>query len=349
MTYTFNHVVVAGEQAALESKDIANIIATIFEGGVFATAIDLDTAHAATNLAAMGMHVCAREQLGNVQAWAAEGKTTWVVTGHEEPSANPVTSLPQSSTKNAEIGAIGTLMELAGVPAKRAFASVAEVSGAIGTEIEGEADAVWFENHDLMAQVRFRALNSIGNRNLTVASATERPLLGLDSTLAQGPTGSALDTVGQQAVRGLTSFYQKLSDIGQAEQLAPSSISFARAVGSGAGLGIGALALGLRGRLTSLAEVLAEAFDLRKQIAQADLVVGVIDTLHPQTIADSPIRMLGSLAAEYALPCIVFTHESSLSNHELSEWGIHQAYVIDRGRADSDVSRILAGTWIRKR
>lgn len=349
MTYTFNRVVVAGEQAALESKDVARIITTIFEGAVSAVAVDLEPSHAATNLAAVGMHVCPREQLGNVQAWAPEGKTTWVVAGHEEPSADPVTSLPQSSTKNAEIGAIGTLMELAGVPARKAFASAAEVSAAIGTEIQGDAGAVWFENRDLLAQVRSRALDSIGNRNLAIASTTERPLLGLDSTLAQGPTGSALNTVGQLAVRGLTAFYQKLSDIGQAEQLAPSSFSFARAVGSGAGLGVGALALGLRGQLTSLAEVLAESFDLRHQVAQAELVVGVIDTLHPQTVADSPIRMLGALAAEYALPCIVLTHESSLSNHELSEWGIHQAYVIDRRRADSDVSRILAGTWIRKR
>ncbi|EPD30372.1 glycerate kinase [Gleimia europaea] len=349
MTYTFNRVAVAGERATLESKDVASIIATIFQGAIAVEEVDLEPAHAATNLDSRGMHVCARQQLGNIEAWAPEGKTTWVVAGHDEPAANPVTTLPQSLTNNPEIGAIGTLMQLAGIPAECAFASVAEVNTAIGTENLGGANTAWFENRDLLAQVRGRALDKIGNRSLAVASATERPLLGLDSTLAQGYGGNALNVVGQHAVRALTQFYQQFSDIAQAEQLAPASTSFARAVGSGAGLGIGALALGLRGQLTGLPEVLADAFNLRQHVAAADLVVGIIDTLHPQTIADSPIRMLTALAAEYALPCILFTHESSLSKHELSEWGIHQAYVIDRSKANSDVSRILAGTWIRKR
>lgn len=354
MTYTFNNLVVAGEQAAISANDVANLVHSQFHGEIAARAFDLDPRYASDTLTAAGLHVCPAHDLGKIEAWAGEGETTWVVARHDTPSTDLVNETPQAHTDHTEIGAVGTLLALAGIDPALAFVSRADIARALGESVSASEaarlrDEVWFKDPQLVREMRKRALAVISNRELAVAAATERPLLGLDSTLAMGPAGEALDVVGPATIRALTQFYARYSEISEAEKLVADPNSYARRVGSGAGLGIGALALGLRGRLQPLAQVLSETLGLEQAIASCDLVIGIIDTLHPQTIADSPIRVLGEFAAEAAAPVIVFTHETSLSNHELSEWGIHQAYVVRRDQVESDVARILSGTWVRKR
>ncbi|MDO5035029.1 MAG: hypothetical protein Q4E01_06580 [Actinomycetaceae bacterium] len=349
MTYTFERIIVAGEHAEFDSSDLAAQIGELFDSAVHATPVDLEPARAEQSLTRAGLHVVSSNHLADVQAWAPPGQTTWVVAGHDAPQADPATEVPSTIAEHPEVGAIGTLLALAGVKPSFAFATAHEIAEQLGATLAGGGTQVWFENRDLVDEMRRRALARMGGRSLAVASATERPLLGLDSTLAMSNDGQPIDVVGPQTLRALTRFYATFSEIGESEQLVQAGASYARRVGSGGGLGIGALALGLRGQLAGLPQVLADAYRLSDLIEESDLVIGIIDTLHPQTIADSPIRMLGDYAAEAAAPLIVFTHETSLSNHELSEWGIHQAYVVGRESARSDVARILTGTWIRRR
>lgn len=354
MTYTFNRVLIAGETTpALNTRDIAALISAEFNGAVESHAIDLSRDKAEETLRSAGLNLISTDDIAKVSKWGPEGADTWLVADHASPKVNPVQSVPQFETEQgAEIGGVGTLLALAGLDPRRAYASakdvIAEIVSKYGSwSALAPGEEVWFQNRELMHHVRSLALQNIGNRRLHVASATERPLLGLDSTLAMAENGQPVNVIEPQTLGQLTKFYTVYTQIGEAEKLSQSVSSYARQIGSGGGLGIGALALGLRGTLSQLSDVLIQATGLEKELANSDLLIEIIPQLHPQTVADSPLQKLGELAAELAIPVIVFTHEASLSNHELAEWGIHASYVVDPKAAMTKVKRVLKGTWIR--
>ena len=355
MTYTFNRVLIAGETApALNTRNIATLIDAEFGGDVHAHDIDLSKERAEETLRNAGLNVINAESVADIDMWGPEGEDTWLVADHASPEVNPVNDIPQSETPSgSEIGGAGTLLALAGLDPKRAYASAKDLVNDIVAKCGSwsaiaPGEEVWFQNRDLLHHVRSLALQNVGNRRLRVASATERPLLGLDSTLAMGENGQPVNVIEPQTIGQLTKFYTVYTQIGEAEKLSQSVNSYARQIGSGGGLGIGALALGLRGTLSQLSDALIQATDLKNEMASSDLLIEIIPELHPQTVVDSPLQKLGELAAEFSIPVIVFTHESSLSNHELAEWGIHAAYVVEDADALVKVKRVLKGTWIRR-
>ncbi|MDO5048459.1 MAG: glycerate kinase [Actinomycetaceae bacterium] len=361
MTYTFNRVLIAGESTpAINTRDIHQLIAAEFAGDVQALDVDLSLDKATQTLIDAGLTVICEPDLTDPTSWGQPGTDTWLVAGHDKPSVNPVAATPQPETAAGyNIGGVGTLLALAGLDPKLAYASSKDVENQIVDKYGSWSaitarEGVWYSNLELLRHVRSLALQNIGNRRLRVASATERPLLGLDSTLAMDENGHPVNVIEPATLGALTAFYNVYTQVGESEKLTQSAQSagqipnsYARQIGSGGGLGIGALAMGLRGSLHQLSDVLIEATQLEDELAKTDLLIEIIPTLHPQTIADSPLQKLGELAATHAVPVILFTHESSLSNHELAEWGIHAAYVVSANSSLDKVRRVLRGTWIR--
>lgn len=355
MTLTFNHALIAGiSTPAICAKSIADLIRTEFQNEVQTETVELGIESAAQTLRDAGRHVIGFEDAAELGKWAPEGTDTWVIAGHDSPSVDPAPKTPASRTpQGSEIGGVGTLLALAGLDPTRAYATSRDLLEDIQAKYGAwsalnPGDEVWFHDLEMVRHMRSLALQNIGRRRLHVAAATARPLLGLDTTLAMDQNGHPVDVVSHNTLAELTRFYTLYTQVGEAEKLSTPVQSYARQVGTGSGLGLGALALGLRGALTPLADALVDATDFENRLDSGDLLIATLPQLHPQTVADSAIEQLGELAAQRAIPFIVFTHESSLSTHELSEWGIHAAYVVGEENGLEKVRRVVCGTWIRR-
>lgn len=116
--------------------------------------------------------------------------------------------------------------------------------------------------------------------------------------------------------------------------------------GSGAagGLGFGLLLVGAR--LLPAATVFATQFELRDQIAGAELVVIYQDKLDGRAFPDQVGHWAAQVATEFITPVIVVCHEQIMSVRELSGQQVASAYQVERGeRALFDRAARLAKSW----
>lgn len=365
MTSPFRTLTLAGEHICdpasgnrLTPASLAGELKRRFADTITVQPIDLSIVNAPTILASHGHTLIDAAQLPDISAWAPPGTDTYVIAGHDPTCTDPLQgSTPPVAHVDpaASTGAITTLLSLARLDPRLALASSTDVYSAIEDRygswesIACSATEPWYANLELFRQVRSLAITTIGNRRLHVLTHTSRPLLGLDSTLAVTPDGKADHTIGMHTLSAITYFYRQLTVISEAENLTGGDDgSYARRTGSGAGGGVAALARGLRGVSNPLIETLARASRLDERIGASDLVVTLTDTLHPQSVHDSPVEYLGERTMALGTTHIAITRECSLSRHEQSEWGLNAVYAANGQNLDQYALRVLCSTWLRQ-
>lgn len=167
-------------------------------------------------------------------------------------------------------------------------------------------------------------VGDVRRHGLVMAATTRAPLVGVG---APATSSSIIDFYGRRTVLG-----DLLAD--------PTPI--VRQPGSAALGGVGAAVLALGGQLADTGPWLREATQLDDDMAEVELVVALEPAMHHSTLAESTLDSITASAAERALPVVVVTGESTLSRHELAEWGIHGLKVSDDLRA---AGAAIARTW----
>lgn len=365
MTNPFRTLTIAGEAVAdpargirLSPASLAEELKRRFAHTITVHSIDLSVTNAPTLLASHSRTLVNAAQLADKSAWAPPGADTYIIAAHESNRVDPLGErtppVPRVDSATST-GAIATLLSLASLDPSLAFASSHDVYSAIEDRYGGWEDIActptepWYANLELLRHVRSLAITSIGNRRLHALTTTSRPLLGLDSTLAVTPDGRADHTMSATTLSAITYFYRQLTLVSEAENLTPGDDgSYARRAGSGGGGGIAALARGLRGISNPLIETLARTIQLDDRIGESDLLVTLTDTLHPQTVHDSPAEYLGERAMALGVTHIAITRECSLSRHEQSEWGLNAVYAANSHNLDQYALRVLCSTWLRQ-
>ena len=208
-------------------------------------------------------------------------------------------------------------------------------------------------------------------RELTVAVSTQRPAVGLGSTAALLPDLSLRSTAlppnsAAQAMRWQLAEFRRGAFQRQARPLLPVAASGSqrdRSVGSlepaggngrpvdpaglpgaGAGGGAGALLAAAGASLRPTSQVLQRLLGMTERIAAADLLVLVAPHWHSPDLVDEIPLSLAPLAARTGLPVVGVGLASSLSAHELAEWGVHGWHRATHGDFAA-AGRRLAYTW----
>ncbi|WIK65167.1 hypothetical protein [Gleimia hominis] len=202
-----------------------------------------------------------------------------------------------------------------------------------------------WQDQTFLRELRARALRELAGEQLEVLYTTSRPLFGLDSVMAQHPDGTPRAFNPQEQAR-LGQIWKNLQRIVDEGNLVgrPADQAITRIPGSGAGAGLGAIALLLRGALAPYYPQWAR--ENLKDSDERTLVIWVGSALHPQTVADSSLEALGETAAQNGSVLIAFANESSLSPHELAQWGVNSAYIINNDPV-AYLTRVIWGTWLR--
>lgn len=201
---------------------------------------------------------------------------------------------------------------------------------------------------DALAQLR----HQWGRAIPTMVTSTQRPLVGLSSVMAISPDLSPrTDTDPTQALtlrHALTRTHNTLTltlPIAGQNPIDPASLP-----GSGAGGGIGAIIAALGGSLHECGTYLAHAYDLTTLLAKCDLLVITEPTLHSPHLAEASLDALTNAAAHHGVPVVAVSVESSLSRHELAQWGLHGSLLgADTPEALHYVGQRVAHTWLRHR
>jgi glycerate kinase len=97
-------------------------------------------------------------------------------------------------------------------------------------------------------------------------------------------------------------------------------------LGAGAGGGIGFALMALGAARVSGLELVSEAFDLKNEIAQADLVITGEGQLDWQTLRGKVITGIAEIAQESAIPCLALCGQVVAGKRELAAAGIVGAY-----------------------
>ncbi|MDO5728972.1 MAG: hypothetical protein Q4P71_05030 [Actinomycetaceae bacterium] len=365
MTLPFQTLTVVGEtiidpatSVRLPPADLAQALEREFGDEITVHSIDLSLENSRSLLESCDLTVLDTADVSDIETWAPPGADTFVIANHLPTSFDPLAggSVPVGHIDpQATTGAITIFLAIAGLDPRLAFASSQTVYQAIDKRygswetIACSPSEPWYANRELLRHVRRLAITTIGNRRLHTLTSTSRPLLGLDSTLAITPDGNADNTISPLTIAAITHFYRQLTLVAEAENLTSGDDrSYARRPGSGGGRGLAALTGAVRGVTTPLIDTLARLTDLDNQLAQSDLVVSLIQTLHPQTVHDSIVEYLGARTTELGTIHIAITSDSSLSRHEQSEWGLNAVYAARGNDLHHYALRVLRSTWLRQ-
>ncbi|KQT97995.1 glycerate kinase [Sanguibacter sp. Leaf3] len=200
------------------------------------------------------------------------------------------------------------------------------------------------------------ALGLLARIDLVGACADELPLLGLHgASAAAGEVGALTASGAQQLERAVGQLAHAVWSA-QTTSRRPDLLSGSGSAvparlrdvtglpGAGAGGGVGWLVALAGGRLLPGAAVFADAVDLRRRAAAADLVVTTVDHLDASTFHGSGAEQAVSAAAEVGVPSVVVAGTSMMSRRESSSAGISAVYVAsDRPRADGETSPVDLG------
>ncbi len=171
---------------------------------------------------------------------------------------------------------------------------------------------------------------------VVVAADAVNPLLGpAGASLVYGPQKGATPEV----VAALEAALQRFAEIVRRDLgLDIASVSGAGAAG---GLGGGLVAL-LKARITSGAELVAEAIDLAGQIEQADVVFTGEGRLDAQTAYGKSVAIVARLARKRGRPVMAFAGTVA-SDFDLASIGLDAAIPIARGPAAREEMFAQAG------
>lgn len=200
------------------------------------------------------------------------------------------------------------------------------------------------------------ALGLLARVDLVGACADDLPLLGLHgASAAAGEVGALTPADAQQLERAVGQLAHAVWSAQTASRRPDLLSGSGSAVparlrdvtglpGAGAGGGAGWLVALAGGRLLPGAAVFADAVDLRRRAAAADLVVTTVDHLDASTFHGSGAEQAVSAAAEVGVPSVVVAGTSMMSRRESSSAGISAVYVAsDRPRADGETSPVDLG------
>lgn len=185
-------------------------------------------------------------------------------------------------------------------------------------------------------------------RDVICAASTRRPLLGMTSVLAVDPDlGARMGTDRDRLAVLARSLTVRTLGLPLAPDPARSreSNNWGRIDGSGAAGGVGAIIAAVGGRIIPTGHFLRAALDLDARLDGADLVIVAEPRLHSPALADALLDAITSAAADLALPVVAVGEESSLSAHELAEWGMHGQFVTGTDIPLDEAGARVAKTW----
>jgi len=229
------------------------------------------------------------------------------------------------------------------------------ISPAVDTDQTGETRQAEDLTPDHLAGLT-DALGLLARVDLVGACSDDLPLLGLHgASAAAGEVGALTPSGAQQLERAVGQLahavWSAQTESRRPDLLAGSSAAVPARLrdvtglpGAGAGGGVGWLVALAGGRLLPGAAVFADAVDLRRRAAAADLVVTTVDHLDASTFHGSGAEQAVSAAAEVGVPSVVVAGTSMMSRRESSSAGISAVYVAsDRPRADGETSPVDLG------
>lgn len=190
-----------------------------------------------------------------------------------------------------------------------------------------------------------------GGRAPSLWYSTRRPLVGLASVMAVLPDLSLrldADTDVALKVRTLMrtlheEFFPPVQLVGQ------NSSDPATAVGSGAAGGVGGVIALFGGQLHELGPALSAHIHLPERLADCDQVIVTEPLLHSPYLAEATLDAVTFAAGQNAIPVVAVGVESSLSRHELAQWGLHGSYLsANTSEALEYVGQRIAHTWLRR-
>lgn len=264
-------------------------------------------------------------QVSDLSQWAPPGAVTYLIAHHEDPHETPPW---------------GSLQQL-----------VNHWAGQTSADVPGDLYAPTGSHRaDSFATQFQRARKNIAGRYLRVLATTDRPLLGMASTLALTPafTPSQITATSLQEWQSVA---RQVAQLGGAHLL-PAGGEVAPALradrlrGGGAGWGIGLLAQALGGQVLDAWEAMAQLAHLDRYWG-IELAIVLCPPLHSHTVAYTPVPVMGQWAQGRAIPLVAFTTVSTLSRFEAAQWGLQAVYTLRRADLEVQIEGILRRTWLR--
>lgn len=190
-----------------------------------------------------------------------------------------------------------------------------------------------------------------GSRLPIFACSTQRPLVGLSSVMAVDR-----DLATRQDIDPSHAFAVRRIFLSVREGILPSlnltnhgATDPASLPGAGAGGGIAALMATLGAPLHETGQYLSSTLNLVERMKDTDLVVVTEPALHSPALAQACMDSLTTAAAQWGIPVVAIALDSSLSRHELAQWGLHGALLTaDTAEALEHIGQRLAHTWLRE-
>lgn len=180
--------------------------------------------------------------------------------------------------------------------------------------------------------------------------STQRPFIGLSSTLALTPSLNLRSDVSANYTGALRRVFDAAYQRNcQTFSLVSETLSPVSVAGSGAGGGIAAVIVAIGGRLIEAGEYLSAALQLTSVMDGCDVVVVLEPELHSPLLAEAQLDAITRAAGECALPVVAVGVDSSLSRHESAQWGLHGVMLAaDNAQALRNIGMRIAHTWLRR-
>jgi glycerate kinase len=224
------------------------------------------------------------------------------------------------------------------------LAALGAESQPAGTLTSGPAGLLGLESITLDA-VRDR----LAGVSLVAATHTDTPLLGLRGTT---------NVLGPRLGMPREQLYEIDGALTRLAHAAGREPADAKGAGAAGGLGYAMLLLGAE--QASAVELVADAVDLERKAAEADLVISGAAALDPMSVSNTVVSRVAGAALAAARPCVVLAERVEVSARELRVHGIESAYAIaDLGpdahpNANHPAERLaalsarVARTWSRR-
>lgn len=208
----------------------------------------------------------------------------------------------------------------------------------------------------LILEALTQARTQVKGRDLVVAASSMRPLLGMASVYALNVDLSPRPHQDREFTALLTDVLAQMpasyTSLPVTSSLMPHSTGEVthpgKRPGSGAAGGIGAIVASIGGRIVPTGNFLRDVTHLDDELAQAQLVIVVEPRLHSPLLAEATLDTVTTVAAQFAVPTVAIGWESSLSNHERAQWGLHGIMVAKGNDSLRDSGRRIAHTWTQK-
>lgn len=216
---------------------------------------------------------------------------------------------------------------------------------------EGEAELSLPRLREGVGGLVKRCRQELGEYAPILAATTLRPFTGMASMLAVNPDLTSREDL-DVAIVG-----EWVAALDAADARARTSVPLAAGApprvstlpGGGAGGGIGAVIAAVGGQIVDAGDYLRDTAGLAQMLEDADMCVILEPYLHGPLLAESYVPTLTGACADYALPTLAVGVDSSLSRHEVAQWGLHGVMLgADSVDACENLGVRVAHTWLRR-